>query len=192
MLMLSLKEKGRITANDDSTRDILKRGFYGKEEKGELRLNMEEALYLLDVRNAECDAGKVKVPFNELAKKSWKSEKFMARYFTYKDWRDRGLVAEDPSFDCMEPEQTPIKKYPASSLELPKLKLNGVFFKSDLITIISEEEQGKELYDNFWFGQYGAYKAAERGQLNKLDVYEALYLVNAGVLTLRTSRRALL
>ena len=76
----------------------LDRSFSGveKKEKGkfELELSAEEALYLLDVRNAECKgpSGKL-LSFNDIAKKADRSRQFLARYFCYKDWRDRGLIA---------------------------------------------------------------------------------------------------
>ena len=33
-----------------------------------------------------------------------------------------------------------------------------------------------------WFGQYGTYKVKEHGRLNKLDIYETLFLINNNVL----------
>jgi tRNA-intron lyase len=35
---------------------------------------------------------------------------------------------------------------------------------------------GKELYDRHWLGQFGSYKAEQRGKLSKLDAYETLFL----------------
>jgi len=189
MLQLVLKGKS-IFAADDSTRDILKRGFYGiSQENSMLRLSIEEAMYLLDSRNAVCSSGKGELTFGALASRFWKAKKFMARYFAYKDWRDRGLVAKVPSAPYSEPVQNPLKKYPAEPQQLPHYKLTGVFFKSDLLTLVLENEQSRELYDRFWFGQYGAYKAADHGQLSKFDAYETLYLIDKGILSLENITR---
>ncbi len=188
--MLELVQKGnKIYAEDESTVSILKKGFYGTEFDKKLFLSEIEALYLMDSRNAECksDAGKVSLFdfFSRFSKKS----KFIARYFAYKDWRDRGLVAELPDKSYKEPLESPVKKYPSQEIELPKFKVHGTFFKSDLTTLIKEENEGKELYEKYWFGQYGAYKAADRGQLNKLDIYETIYLANKGTLILNDIKK---
>ncbi len=189
MLQLKLQQKGEITSGDASTKDVLKNGFYGTIDKGELKLSVEEALYLIDMRNAVCTQENREITFNELASRFWSSPKFMARYFTYKDWRDRGLTAVGKEKKYTEPHQTSVKEYPASSLHLPKKKLHGVFFKTDLVSILDEEKEGKELYETLWFGQYGSYKASERGRLNKLDVYETLFLMNKKLLELKNITR---
>ncbi len=189
MLQISFISKGRIVAEDQSTKDILRSGFIGSLEKGSLKLTIEEALYLIDVRNASCTMAGREVAFNDIAIKFWKSSKFTARYFTYKDWRDRGLIIKEPSIQYKEPDKTPIKEYPASALQLPGGGLKGVFFQTDLLTIVDDRQKGLELYEKGWFGQYGAYKAADRGQLNKLDVYETLFLVDHGLLKMENISR---
>ena len=184
MLKLKVVSRGRIIAGDQSTRDILAKGNIGDEIDGDLLLSIEEALYLIDVRNAECTYNGKPVGFNGLAGKYWKAGKFAARYFTYRDWRDRGLVIKSPDSHYMEPEKPVAKAYPSSEIVIPEYKVHGTFFKSDLITIVDDAKLGRELYEALWFGQYGSYKAAERGQLNKLDVYETLFLMERGVLYL--------
>jgi tRNA-intron endonuclease, archaea type len=188
MLSLEYISKSRIIAADQSTKDILRKGFFGNIDKGELVLLPEEVLYLIDVRNAECSSKGTKLTFNDISAKFWNRDKFTARYFTYKDWRDRGLIIKNPSYEYKEPEKTHMKEYPKATLELPKYKLKGVFFETDLMSII-DDEKGKEIYENLWFGQYGSYKAADRGQLNKLDVYETLFLLEKKVLTLENMSR---
>lgn len=185
MLELRYISKDRIVVDDQSTKDLLKKGFFGEHSNAAMRITTEEALYLIDVRNAKCIEDSKEVSFNALASKFWNSKKFIARYFTYKDWRDKGLVIKDPTYKYSEPNKTPVKAYPsAAALAMPKYALSGVFFKTDLTTIIDDKEKGREIYDTLWFGQYGSYKAAERGQLNKLDIYESLFLIENGVLTL--------
>lgn len=184
MLKLKFISKSRIVAEDQSTRDVLASRNIGMEIDGELQLTIEEALYLMDVGNAECTAKGKEITFNEIARKFWKSGKFAAKYFTYKDWRDRGLKIRAPDSAYLEPDKVSVKEYTSSVLHLPGYNVHGVFFKSDLLTIVDEPERGKELYEKLWFGQYGSYKASDRGRLNKLDIYETLFLIEHGLLEL--------
>ena len=52
MLEIVYKSKTNIYADDQSTIDILQRGFFGNRQHGRLKLGIFEALYLMDVRNA--------------------------------------------------------------------------------------------------------------------------------------------
>ncbi|MGC8587351.1 MAG: tRNA-intron lyase [Candidatus Micrarchaeia archaeon] len=188
--MLQLKFNGKwVYAEDQSTIDTLRHGNIGSLEDGIYKIENEEALYLMDVRNASCDFNGKEITLSDMARIFSGGKKFVARYFTYKDWRDRGLIAKSPNFDYKTPNKTPLKRYPSSSIELPKYKLNGIFFASDLLVILEDKEKGKELYENQWFGQYGSYKAADRGQLNKLDVFEALYLIESKILQLKNATK---
>ncbi|MDE1874116.1 MAG: tRNA-intron lyase [Candidatus Micrarchaeota archaeon] len=191
MLELALHDRGRITPADDSTTDVLRRGFYGRRSGKSLELSVEEALYLLDMRNAACERDGKPVGFNELASEFADAPKFMARYFTYKDWRDRGLVAIAATAHARARLAQP-KAYPASSFRLPKTKLHGVLFSNDLVSVIEEPEAGRQLYEKFWIGQYGSYKASDRGSLSKLDAFESMLLMDNGVLTLDNSTRGAL
>ena len=182
MLEIIYDRKARaVFVKDQSTIDNLRRTSFGKFDSGILHLDPEEALYLIDVRNASCtDTLGNNVSFNEIAQ-ALNSKKFMARYFTFKDWRDRGLVIKYPNHESGS-DRTPIKKYPASNLNLKGISLDGVFFPEDLTVIIDDQKKGKDIYDRFWLGQYGTYKASERGILNKLDIYEAVFLMDKGKL----------
>jgi tRNA-intron endonuclease len=193
MLELNYDNKDcTIYASDQSTIDILKDGYFGTYKANKLYLMPEEALYLIDVRKAECTSvsTKQKMTFNELATLSIKSKKLVARYFTYKDWRDRGLIAKDASFDAKQNTKTPIKKYPASQTKVGDYKLSGTFFPEDMTTIADESDDGKRIYNDLWFGQYGTYKIGEHGVLNKLDVYETVYLIDSGVLKVTSHTRS--
>jgi tRNA-intron endonuclease len=177
MLKLKFLNKREIIAADQSTKDILKSGFFGYEKEGNLFLLPEEALYLIDIRNAECEYKGKLLGFDEVAEIFRKKKKLMASYFTYKDWRERGLVAKPSNTLYRKPDITPIKRYPSSSIELPKWTVEGIFFPDDLVTIVKEPDKGRELYEKFWFGQFGSYKAPEKGKLNKLDIYETVFLM---------------
>lgn len=181
--------KGAAYVKDQSTKDILRRGFFGTGTKKRLELSPEEALYLVDVRNAECVDGKKQRSFNYIASRFSKSDKFMARYLTYKDWRDRGLVAADPRSRFMRSNRTPVKSYPKASFRKPGYRVDGLFFDEDLMTIVDDKARGEKLYSRYWFGQFGSYKAAERGRLNKLDIFETLFLLEKGVLRISNATK---
>ena len=42
---------------------------------------------------------------------------------------------------------------------------------------------------SYWFGQYGTYKVKDHGTLNKLDIYETLFLMDNGVLEVANIRQ---
>ena len=190
MLKIECSPGGRFIVEDQSTKDILKKGFFGRQEKRKLVLSKEEALYLMDLRNAECTKAGKSVSFNDSISKFWNNRKFIAKYLTYKDWRDRGLIIKEPDFKYAKRAKAKIKEYPGSKLRIRAKGINGTFFKTDLITILEDNEKGKELYDNYWIGQYGSYKASERGKLNKIDIFEALFLTENNTIKIRNATRA--
>lgn len=177
---------GKLYAADQSSIDVLARGNFGYRKRNRLELEPEEALYLMDVRNASCSSNGSQTTFNDLASKFWKSDGFAARYFAFKDWRDRGLIIRRPT--AHRPYgKVQTKTYPKAALALPKRTTGGVFFKADLLTLVEDDALGKELYERWWFGQYGSYKASDRGRLNKLDVYETIFLMSKGILKVRNA-----
>ncbi|MGD0728528.1 MAG: tRNA-intron lyase [Candidatus Micrarchaeaceae archaeon] len=187
MTLLTIFDKSAKKAYviDQSSKDILKGSFFGTMEKDRLMLKIEELLYLIDARRAKCvSQNDEELTFNDVALAFTTNKKFMARYFTYKDWRDRGLIIKEPDNSSKESgkSQTQIKKYNSQQLKLKNYNLNGIFFTEDLTTVVDNEQKGKELYNDHWFGQYGTYKVKEHGQLNKLDIYETLFLINNNVL----------
>lgn len=191
MLSINYDAKEGVYTADQSTVDTLKDGNFGVYRNGKLYLEPEEALYLIDVRNTEClSAAKTPLTFNELATKLMSNKKLIARYFTYKDWRDRGLIAKDANFKAKQNTKTPIKRYPASQTKLSGYVLSGMFFPEDMTTITDESDDGKLIYNDLWFGQYGTYKLGEHGVLNKLDVYETVYLIDNKVLDVRSHSRS--
>lgn len=188
-LLLSL-QKNKVYATDQSTKDQLEKGYYGTKSKGKLELISEEAMYLMDVRNAKCTSGKIELSFQGVADSLNNGKRLMSKYFAYKDWRDRGLILKSASSKYLAPHATSIKKYPGSKIALPKSKIKGTFFKHDLLSILQDEVKGKELYEKLWIGQFGTYKAADRGHANKLDAFETLFLIEKGVLKLGNASKA--
>jgi tRNA-intron lyase len=189
MAEIELKGK-KIFVTDQSTKDILAKGHFGSLKEGMLSLSPEETLYLIDARNFSCRSKGKDLTFNDIAILFSKRKRLMARYFTYKDWRERGLVIKDPSADYIKPNKNPVNRYPGSRIIIPSYKVKGDFFEEDLMTVVENDEHGKRLYEELWFGQYGTYKAADRGKLNKLDIYETLFLIETGVLKIKNASKS--
>jgi len=170
---------GKIIASDAASVESLNKGFFGDAvdgKKNKLSLSPEEALYLSDVRNAEVTRAGKKLDFNQLAFDHRDKRKFLARYFCYRDWRDRGLIARSITEAQGDYGRSPVVKYPSKDFTPPKITGKGLFFNDDLMTTLDEEED-KILFENYWFGQWGTYKAKKHGRLLKLDAYETLFLM---------------
>ena len=170
---------GKIIASDAASVESLNKGFFGDAvdgKKNKLSLSPEEALYLSDVRNAEVTRAGKKLDFNQLAFDHRDKRKFLARYFCYRDWRDRGLIARGINEAQENYGRSPVVKYPSKEFTPPKIAGKGLFFNDDLMTTLDEEED-KILFENYWFGQWGTYKAKKHGRLLKLDAYETLFLM---------------
>ena len=179
--------KKSLTVSQPESVSSLVNGHYGYMKKGVIHLFPEEALYLMDIRNARChDSHLNEYKFNEVAK-HFPRKKQMACYFTYKDWRDRGLIARQVSEICEKYDKNSSKKYPGGVLELDRYSVQGRFYSDDLWTVIDDETVGKDLYDRYWFGQFGSYKAEQRGKLSKLDSYETLFLMRHASMQLQNA-----
>ncbi|MCX6777996.1 MAG: tRNA-intron lyase [Candidatus Micrarchaeota archaeon] len=179
-LRLEYERKSKIVSvSDPESVGTLQRSFYGTMKKGVIALFEEEALYLMDIRNAQChDTNGNVVGFNELAADFVTGlPKLMARYSTYKDWRDRGLIIRPSEESEGNYGRSAVKKYPPGSFSPPSYAMRGVFLAEDLMCIIDDEVVGREIYDNYWLGQFGSYKADHRGRLSKLDVYETMFMM---------------
>lgn len=176
-----------LIAGDAEAEGVLARGFFGKAKGGKLLLSPEEALYLVDNRNAECTDEKGKpVPFNSLASHFYKSPKLLARYLVFKDWRERGLIARDAKEIMGKFSRSAAVSYPSAAPALPAASVQGIFFPQDMLTTIDSPD-GKKLYEEGWFGQFGTYKAAHKGTITKLDAFETLYLLKKGILSIPNS-----
>lgn len=184
-------EDGKLKVKDAEDVEALRRAFYGKLEKGEIVLDPEEALYLIDVRGAECYEGTKRLSFNELAAR-YVAPGFVARYLTYKDWRDRGLFIR-PIAEAGGPyARNPVIKYPSIDFKPEKIECTALFFPDDRIAIVDDPAIGRKLYESYWLGQYGTYKAEEKGRLLKLDQFETLFAVDAFGLTIANFDRTAL
>ncbi|MCX6769070.1 MAG: tRNA-intron lyase [Candidatus Micrarchaeota archaeon] len=183
-------KKKQLAVSEPESVSSLVNGHYGNMLKGVIHLFPDEALYLIDIRNAKCfDSSLNEYRFNNVAA-AFERKKQMARYFTYKDWRDRGLIARQVSEICERYGRNSAKKYPNGSLKMDRYALLGRFYADDLWTVIDDEAVGKELYERHWFGQFGSYKAEQRGKLSKLDAYETLFLIRHANMKLENASEA--
>ncbi len=181
------RKKKKISVSDPQSVSSLVNGHYGVMEKGVISLYPEEALYLIDIRNAKCrDKSMNEYRFNDIAE-IFSGKKQMAKYFTYKDWRDRGLIARPISELSEKYERSNLRKYPSEEFEIPRYAIDAFFYPDDLVATIDDKTIGKELYENYWIGQYGTYKAEHRGNIAKLDIYETLFLMRHSGLGLANS-----
>ena len=187
MIRLELNRKTKeVFVVEPADVTSMQNGFYGVQKLDRRLLSPEEVLYIMDIRNGKCtDEAGNPYSFNEVASLYLKNRKLLARYLTYKDWRDKGLIARYP--DELEGSygRTSVKKYKPGKLELDKFAVDGLFFEDDLLTVVDDETAGKELYERYWLGQSGTYKASHRGKISKFDIYETIFLAKKGILRLK-------
>ncbi|VVC02905.1 tRNA-splicing endonuclease [Candidatus Bilamarchaeum dharawalense] len=189
MIKLELdRKKHSLMVKEQSDVSSLQNGFYGQMKRGIIYLSPEEALYVMDIRNGRCydDVGN-EFAFNDVAALFVKNKKLLARYLTYKDYRDKGLILRNATEAEGNYGRSISVKYKGGHFELDAYSFEGLFFPNDLITLVDEEKVGKELYERYWIGQFGTYKAAHRGKISKLDIYETIYLLKHGELHLKNS-----
>ena len=186
------KKTKKFYVKDPSAVTPLLTAHFGKNIKGIVELSPIEVMYLIEIRNGVVrDKNGNLYTFNDVANLISDKKKAFAKYLTYKDWRDRGLILRD--FSEMEKTAKYGKnskvKYPSNKKEIHKIAVTGLFFEDDIATIIDDMETGKYLYETYWIGQLGTYKSADRGKTSKLDIYETLYLLENGSLTVINSNK---
>jgi tRNA-intron endonuclease len=180
MLEIRWNPKKGIWAEQEETFQKLRNNFFGEWSKKEkkLFLEVEEALFLINFQNAECrdDKGK-RVGFNELAAQfSAKEPRFFINYNTFRDWRDRGLIARrlDKS-DTGGKKEKSKKNYPSRPVKPNKIKAQAYWYPKSMFSVIDDEKAGQKLFNEHWFGQLGIYKQ-DRGSLLKLNFLESVFL----------------
>ncbi|VVB57732.1 tRNA-splicing endonuclease [uncultured archaeon] len=185
-LEIAPKEKMVRAAHAPSV-SSLAAGYWGVMKKGVIELEAEEALYLIDIRNASVrDKAQNAWSFNEVAE-CLERPKLMARYLTFKDWRDRGLIARPAAENAGDYTRSIVKKYPEGKFQKPGFGVSARFYADDLFAVIDDDQTAKALYEHAWFGQWATYKAEQRGRLGKLDIYETLFLMKHGGLKLQNA-----
>ncbi len=185
MIKLELDRK-TIKVAEASDVTSLQNGFYGQMKKGIIYLSPEEALYIMDIRNGKCyDKSGNNYSFNDVASLFLKNKKLLARYLTYKDWRDKGLILRPVEEADGNYGRTILLRYESSRFKIDSFSFDGLFFPHDLITLVDDANVGKELYERYWIGQFGTYKASHRGRISKLDIFETIFLLRHGNLKLK-------
>ncbi len=184
MLLYYNRKEKQFFCEDPSSIGVLRKSRYGVMRHGRLYLSKEEVLYLMEMRNAVLQDEKLNTIGIEDFFRMFvsKEEGFVRRYFTFRDWRERGLFIT-PHQTESESCGMPVVNYPVSEEVKFDISLKGHFLKNDLTSIVVDE-RSKDLYEKGWFGQYGTYKQYLRGKMLKLDAYEALYLMEKGILDL--------
>ncbi len=192
MIRLELDRKKRALAvKEPSDVSSLQNGFYGQMKRGVIYLSPEEGLYVMDIRNGRCyDKAGNESRFNTVAALFLRNRKLLARYLTYKDYRDKGLILRGVTEAEGSYGRSISIRYQSGSFDLDAFSFEGLFFPNDLITLVDDEQVGKELYERYWIGQFGTYKAAHRGRISKLDIYETIYLLKHGDLRLTNATLA--
>lgn len=186
------KDDNELVVSDPSSVSILKRAFYGRSDRAVVFLAPEEALYMMDVRNGNVlDENGKSMRFNNLASHFRDCKRLMTRYYAFKDWRDRGLIIR-PIDEAGNYSRNPVHKYPSPGFNVPTYDAKARFYSDDNICIVDDDEIAERMYLEYWFGQYGTYKADKHGRFNKLDIYETLFLMRHSSLTLENADEKLL
>ncbi|MEM0243274.1 MAG: tRNA-intron lyase [Candidatus Aenigmatarchaeota archaeon] len=175
-----VEKDGNFYCYDDFSKEELRKSFIGKFEKNYVKLEKEEALFLLEIRNAKVYEANRIVSASDFLRR-FSEARFIERYLAYRDWKIRGLfITYLDRINIKNFGKSPIKKYPSQPLvfsENEKLKIFydlenhiGFFFDSNSIL----------LFEKYWFGQYGVYKNIEKGKTHLLDCFEVAYLCYKG------------
>ncbi|MCK5023799.1 MAG: hypothetical protein KAS04_06490, partial [Candidatus Aenigmarchaeota archaeon] len=158
MAELKFDPKKGIWAEEIETVEKLTRDFFGKREKNIVRLMPEEAMYLMLFRRFLLTDNKGNdIDFNTLASYFIKKEpRLFISYNAYRDWRDRGLVVRR-YMSSMQGKHSKknFKKYPSEKLKKIKIKATAYWYPDSMFSILDNEDDGKELFEKHWLGQYG-------------------------------------
>ena len=177
-----------VYSDDPATITALRRSRYGRMNKGRIFLDPVEALYLVEARAMQANSVDLEQIDIFRIVSLLASPRDLTRYFVYRDWRERGLAIGISEFENAINSILEVD-YPVSKLSLGPGKLKGKFFSEEMTAIVSDPS-AQDIYEDSWFGQYGTYKAHDRGQLLKLDAFETLFLVDHGLLELDGIDRA--
>ena len=168
--------KKKVFVKDASSIGGLNTGFFGKMQRGIIELEPQEALYLIDVRNAKClDSQSNICTFNDIATLLY-DKISLAKYFAYSAWRNRGLIAKKMYLFTKKFSNMPIVLYPSKKFEKYDFSFLANFYPNDLTSVVQDDFVAKKIYEDGWFGQYGSYKNETRGTTCKLDAFETLFL----------------
>ncbi len=151
-------------------KQFLLKAKIGIKEGKKIALNDIEAIYLNEFRNFNFPAS-----FSSIKIKD---------YLAYRDLRIKNLY---PVFYEIKAKLKSEKLYKGKPLKLPPKKLKVKEEKEGFVLL---ERDDRELYEKHWFGQLGVYKS-KTGKFHFLDMFEALYLKNKGILKLKNYKKFL-
>jgi len=153
-----LKGDSVLMADEKDGSRIYNRGYYGTPQSGGgLKLNLLEALYLLESGRIEVEMEGREADFNDILRYASKNIPSFEIYYTvYRDMRQRGYIVKDgsPPFDFRvlprggSPTKTPTKYWLAAFSERAVFDLNEIIEisrraeelrKKLLIAIVDEE-----------------------------------------------------
>jgi tRNA-intron endonuclease len=178
MFELKWDPKVGIWTETDEGIQKLHQNFFGVLGKGKVFLYPEEALYAMNFLNATCVRGGERVGFNDVASHYIKEDpRLFIKYNAYRDWRDRGLVTRRIESSDVHVDKTKhaFRKYPSKEFRHAKYKVKAFWYSEALFSIIEDQTAASELFNQYWFGQYGVYRQ-ERGHMLKLDFLETVFL----------------
>jgi len=177
-------EEENVLANDSDSINTLKEGFYGEEKGEKLLLNSLEALYLMIIRTVPCYHNDKPVGFSYVMEMFKNEPRFFSRYNVFRDWRDRGIIIQFPErMELKNFGRSPSIRYPSDEFKLTEMntkKINISYLPEDMVSFVDDVEIGKQLFEQFWFGQLGIYKQQHRDNILKLDFIETLFLAKQG------------
>jgi len=178
-IKINLERDGNFYCFDDFSKEELRRSFIGKFEKNYIKLEKEEVLYLMEIRNAQVFEANRSITINDFLKR-FSYDRFFERYLTYRDWKMRGLFITYPERILKKNfGKSPIKNYPAQKFEIPENEKVKIFY--DLKNHVGFFQGNSfHLFEKYWFGQYGVYKNIEKGKIHILDNFEVAYLCSKG------------
>ena len=179
MMELKYGPRKGIWVEEPASFEKLHRNHFGTNKKGKLFLEVQETLYALNFLRGTCLHGKKELGFNEVAAIYAKDNpRLFIMYNAYRDWRDRGLILKRIEYlDKSKTRKRPkiSRKYPARGIKKVKLKSVAVWYPRSLFSVIEDETEGRMLFNEYWFGQWGIYKQ-DRGSLLKLNSLEMVFL----------------
>lgn len=173
-----LRVDGKVMIPRGSAASLLAEKHFGDKEG---ILSPIEVLYLVERRNFRLlDSGR-EVDFGSLLlEEVRKDPRMLARYFVYRDWRDRGVfpleIHRAPR--VLPRGRTQPLAYPTETITLPEIgQVICYFFREVEISMIFDEEAARKLYYEAWIGQLGKYKQEKAGTNLTLDIIETLHLM---------------
>ncbi|MEM5806471.1 MAG: tRNA-intron lyase [Candidatus Aenigmatarchaeota archaeon] len=179
-IKISLEKDGKFYCFDDFSKEELRKSFIGKSLKTYFELEKEEVLYLMEIRNAYLFEKNKIINIKEFLER-FSDERFLEKYLTYRDWKIRGLFITYPNrIQLKNFEKSVTKNYPSQDIDLSNYKSMKIYYDLKNHIGFFFDNRSIELFEKYWFGQYGVYKNIDKGKMHVLDNFEVAYLCHKG------------